>query len=412
MITDQEILSYFLKSNGHVNVQRLTNISDEYKEYLDNRYTDSQSLRETIKRIQYNIEIRPVCVICGKPVKFLNGKKNQLFNKTCCKEHANMLDGITVKKVLKDIYSDVNKKQEINNKIRETCLLKYGDEHYSNRIKAKETCLQRYGVTSPLKSEIFKQKSKETCLQKYGVEYTGQIPEKIEKTHKACLEKYGVDSVFKVQGFRHQSSDTCIKKYASDEDDINSIVNIGQLKYVKDKIKNTCLEKYGVENPMQTQYYKNLISSILSSNEIQEKIYNTKLLNNSFNISYQEDICFELLKEKYSDCIRQYKSELYPFNCDFYIPSLDLYIEYNGSHYHHYHPFNENNEYDLNELNNLKEKAENSNAHKNGKKSQYDNIIYTWTILDVKKRNIAQQNNLNYIEFWNINEVKEWINKQ
>lgn len=412
MVTDQIILDYFIKSNGHINVQRLTNISQEYKEYLDNRYTDSQSLRETIKRIQYNIEVRPVCVICGKPVKFLNGKKNQLFNKTCCKEHANMLDSITVKKVLKDIYSDVDKKQEINNKIRETCLLKYGDEHYSNRIKAKETCLQRYGVTSPLKSEIFKQKSKETCLQKYGVEYTGQIPEKIEKTHKACLEKYGVDSVFKVQKFRNQSLDTCIKKYASDEDDINSIVNIGQLKYVKDKIKNTCLEKYGVENPMQTQYYKNLISSILSSNEIQEKIYNTKLLNNSFNISYQEDVCFDLLKEKYSDCIRQYKSELYPFNCDFYIPSLDLYIEYNGSHYHHYHPFDINDDNDIDELNRLKEKAENSNAHKNGKKSQYDNIIYTWTILDLKKRNIAQQNNLNYIEFWNINEVKEWINKQ
>lgn len=412
MVTDQIILDYFIKSNGHINVQRLTNISEEYKEYLDNRYTDSQSLRETIKRIQYNIEVRPVCVICGKPVKFLNGKKNQLFNKTCCKEHANMLDGITVKKVLKNIYSDVNKKQEINNKIRATCLLKYGDEHYSNRIKARETCLQRYGVTSPLKSEIFKQKSKETCLQKYGVEYTGQIPEKIEKTHKACLEKYGVDSVFKVQKFRNQSLDTCIKKYASNEDDINSIVNIGQLKYIKDKIKNTCLEKYGVENPMQTQYYKNLISSILSSNEIQEKIYNTKLLNNSFNISYQEDVCFELLKYKYSDCIRQYKSELYPFNCDFYIPSLDLYIEYNGSHYHHYHPFDINDDNDINELNRLKEKANNSNAHKNGKKSQYDNIIYTWTILDLKKRNIAQQNNLNYIEFWNINEVKEWINKQ
>ena len=412
MVTDQIILDYFIKSNGHVNVQRLTNISEEYKEYLDNRYTDSQSLRETIKRIQYNIDVRPVCVICGKPVRFLNGKKNQLFNKTCCKEHANMLDGITVKKVLKDIYSDVNKKQEINNKIRETCLLKYGDEHYSNRIKAKETCLQRYGVTSPLKSEIFKQKSKDTCLQKYGVEYTGQIPEKIEKTHKACLEKYGVDSVFKVQKFRNQSLDTCIKKYASNEDDINSIVNIGQLKYVKDKIKNTCLEKYGVENPMQTQYYKNLISSILSSNEIQKKIYNTKLLNNSFNISYQEDVCFDLLKEKYSDCIRQYKSDLYPYNCDFYIPSLNLYIEYNGSHYHHYHPFDINDDNDINELNRLKEKAENSNAHKNGKKSQYDNIIYTWTILDLKKRNIAQQNNLNYIEFWNINEVKEWINKQ
>ena len=82
--------------------------------------------------------------------------------------------------LLKGIYSDVNKKQEINNKIRETCLLKYGDEHYSNRIKAKET-----------------------CLKKYGVEYTGQIPQKIEKTKNTFLEKYGVDSVFKVQKFRN-----------------------------------------------------------------------------------------------------------------------------------------------------------------------------------------------------------------
>ena len=60
MVTDQIILDYFIKSNGHINVQRLTNISEEYKEYLDNRYTDSQSLRETIKRIQYNIEVRRI----------------------------------------------------------------------------------------------------------------------------------------------------------------------------------------------------------------------------------------------------------------------------------------------------------------------------------------------------------------
>ena len=60
MVTDQIILDYFIKSNGHINVQRLTNISEEYKEYLDNRYTDSQSLRETIKRIQHNIEVRRI----------------------------------------------------------------------------------------------------------------------------------------------------------------------------------------------------------------------------------------------------------------------------------------------------------------------------------------------------------------
>ena len=166
MITDQEILSYFLKSNGHVNVQRLNKISDEYRNYLENRYTDSQSLRETIKRIQYNIDIRPTCVICGAPVKFLNGKKKFLFNKTCCKEHANMLDGINVEKTLNELYKDENKKKEIFQKVKNTCLERYGNENYSNREKAKLTYLKKYGVTSPLKSDIFKRKSKETCLKK------------------------------------------------------------------------------------------------------------------------------------------------------------------------------------------------------------------------------------------------------
>ena len=41
----------------------------------------------------------------------------------------------------------------------------------------------------------------ERC-QKYGVEYTGQIPQKIEKTKNTFLEKYGVDSIFKSNKIR------------------------------------------------------------------------------------------------------------------------------------------------------------------------------------------------------------------
>ena len=35
------------------------------------------------------------------------------------------------------------------------------------------------------------------------------------------------------------------------------------------------------------------------------------------------------LKERYPDVITQYKDDRYPFACDFYIPSLDLFIECN-----------------------------------------------------------------------------------
>ena len=36
-------------------------------------------------------------------------------------------------------------------------------------------------------------------------------------------------------------------------------------------------------------------------------------------------------------------------------------------------------------------------------------MIYVWTDLDVRKRNIAKQNNLNFIEFWNLTDVNKFI---
>ena len=34
----------------------------------------------------------------------------------------------------------------------------------------------------------------------------------------------------------------------------------------------------------------------------------------------------------------------------------------------------------------------------------YDNAIQTWTVRDVKKRECSQNNKLNYIVFWNLDE--------
>lgn len=47
--------------------------------------------------------------------------------------------------------------------------------------------------------------------------------------------------------------------------------------------------------------------------------------------------------------------------------------------------------------------------HKNTK--FYQNAIYTWTCLDVKKRETAKNNNLNFFEFYTILELINWLNK-
>lgn len=54
------------------------------------------------------------------------------------------------------------------------------------------------------------------------------------------------------------------------------------------------------------------------------------LKNHSFSHSKPEKVILGFLKNEYPDTIYQYKEKRYPFKCDFYIPSKDLFIEYNG----------------------------------------------------------------------------------
>ena len=109
-----------------------------------------------------------------------------------------------------------------------------------------------------------------------------------------------------------------------------------------------------------------------------------------------------LTKFNKDDIIRQYKSELYPFKCDFYIKSLDLYIEYQGSHYHGNTPFNENNPTHQKILQKLLAKEPKRNE-------QIRHIIRVWTKDDPLKRETVKKNNLNFKEFWSIVEVKDWL---
>ena len=38
-------------------------------------------------------------------------------------------------------------------------------------------------------------------------------------------------------------------------------------------------------------------------------------------------------------------------------------------------------------------------------------LLNTWTIYDVKKRNKAKEEKLNFLEFWTLNEFKEYFTK-
>lgn len=136
--------------------------------------------------------------------------------------------------------------------------------------------------------------------------------------------------------------------------------------------------------------------------EMLQKANATKKKNHSFNSSKSEQHIKEVLQRVFPDVIYQYRSKEYPFNCDFYIPSLDLYIEFNYHWTHGGRPFDETDKDCIERLTMLKEKAKTSQF--------YQNAIDTWTMRDVKKRQCAIDNDLNWLCFYNIDEFNNWLN--
>ena len=99
--------------------------------------------------------------------------------------------------------------------------------------------------------------------------------------------------------------------------------------------------------------------------------------NYLLSIYNKEDICHPYIDK-----------DRYPFKCDFYIKSEDKFIEVHGNWTHGGRPFDPNDEECKKQLEIWQEKAKTSQF--------YQNAIYTWTDLDVRKAKIAKANNLNF----------------
>lgn len=147
--------------------------------------------------------------------------------------------------------------------------------------------------------------------------------------------------------------------------------------------------------------------------DVIEKMYQTKKQNNTFNTSSWQKHSKQLLYDVFgeNDVIEEYRNvNTYPFKCDFYIKSLDLYIECHYCQYHNYRPFDPSNEEHLKEVQLLKEKSAKLHSKPNARKeNQYDKTIKVWTDLDVRKRQCAIDNKLNWLVFYSRESFEQWL---
>lgn len=349
--------------------------------------------------------------------------------------------------------------EQVKEKIKQTMIDKYGVEYALQNTqsleKFKQTCMEKYGVDNPSKNEEVKNKSEQTNLIRYGADNimkTEQGKNKLKasisnldmskivcKRQQTCLDRYGCVNPSQCEEIKNKKKDTCELHYDVDnpmksKEIVDRVQNtciqkygdsvLGRNSSLKPKIKQSLIDTYGVDNAMknkdiaskvgETQRNRKYIyqqrnlqkygvispSQLLS---VKQKINDTKRKNSSFNISKPEEQIYQLLKDKFEHVERQYfDKNRYPYNCDFYIPELDLFLEFNGIWTHGREPFCENNPLHIEKLNRWVDKAKTSEF--------YENAIYVWTDLDVKKRQIALQNNLNFLEFFSFEEFQQWIN--
>ena len=172
-----------------------------------------------------NLKILVKCDICGneKIITLQKYNKNiQKYNVYTCSEKCSFFKKIATNN--EQYGCDYTFQSEIiKNKIKETCIKKYGvekphqnkeirekfyktceflykDKNYNNRIKYKLTCLNRFGVDNPSKNEDIKKKRKETCIKKYGVDNPTKNENIFYKIHKNSLKKYNYNSKIYYQG--------------------------------------------------------------------------------------------------------------------------------------------------------------------------------------------------------------------
>lgn len=259
----------------------------------------------------------------------------------------------------------------------------YIEENLSGKeIAEKLGCCKTWAVKLLKKYNLVEQKSKEDRKR-----------HTFENVAKTNLEKYGSISPLGNEGIKQKSKQTCLKKYGSE--------HISHSTVIREKIRKTNLEKYGSETPFGNKKIQKKIAEKFSTGKPQQKCNETKRANGTFNTSEDEEQAYHMLVEKfgYTDVFRQHKTKEYPFPCDFYIKSLNLYLEYQGSWVHGGEIYNPSKIEHQKEVNRWQSKGT----------EYFDYAIKVWTERDPEKRRVAKENHLSWIEFFNLEDLEQWL---
>ena len=354
-------------------------------EYLDSYAYDSTiSLQEKLFLICNDLHAPLNCVVCGNPVKFLSYVNG--YAKHCCKKCS------CVDPHNKDSYRASIRHKQLKRNPELGCDLSYHNEkadYYISKLfilssgefdgnkcnLEKRWCqkhrdyvdyiVNRYSDSSDISENVYR------------------IVHHLEERPKCAVCGKPTKYINFIKGY----SNTCSHKCAHNT------------KEYHETFKASMNGKYGADYTLQSETLRNKCYSTFS-NRIKSGYYDGGKSDVSSYTSDKERLVYDVLKPLYPDILQYYKDERYSnprngrrWECDFYIPSLDLFIEVQGFRTHGDHPYNKKSEEDAQTVKKLNDEYLSGKKFSNG-------ILYTWTKVDPYKRYIAKKNNLKYLELF------------
>lgn len=315
-----------------------------------------------------NLENLHIFCKCGNKNNFINHKYGYCFH---C-----------------SIYCEYHKRDKLK-KMQDTCEKNNGVKNPYQIPRVRQEAMDFYN--NPDNVEKRNIKIQNTKFQRCGYRNNFSSPDPKLNGRAKCKELYGDEEIFRTEHFKKVTARNNIKKFGkksySQTDEYKNLFKDKEWVERRENKKSETVEaRYGCKYTSQVKEFK-------------DKRLNTLRKNKTFNTSMPEQRCYELLKSRFTDTINHYKDERYPFECDLYIPSKDLFIELNFFWTHYKEPFDKNNQEHLKRLDILKSKNT----------KFYRNAIYTWTDLDVRKLKTFIDNKLNYKIFYREKEFVEWF---
>lgn len=366
---NNQIKEKLLRSTGRLNpysYKKFPELINEINKVTSFLNEDS-TLSARVYCIKNYIYEKPICKVCGKDIEF-----KKYYAETCC---------ITCN----NTYISRNSAEKRSKTLKENSPKKLYNIILSRFNKMnKDNQYELLKIDTDIDIIIFK------CLICGNINKRSfnSFRENTYCTNTVCRNRGREETVEKIYG--------------------EGIKNVFQSSQFKKKYKKY-LKTIGAEdNISQSKKWKDLWKNKSFVDDIESKKYITYRKNNSFITSKFENNFEKLLVINNIVYKRNYKSEVYPFKCDFYLSDFDIYIELNIHFSHGKEPFNKDNQNHLDIVKECERKSQEVN-YKGKKKVKYLKAINTWIIDDVNKRQTAINNKLNYIEIFDKNKLEDLV---